>query len=868
MDTFAIIFEEKNGINRINEPVTLGIPFPKGALFNDTMLALRDESTRFLPLQTHVMERWSDQSCKWVLLDFQATVLAHRKVCYTLEWGLGASSLVAAHIVTVTELAETIRVETNIATFLLDRVNLRPFKQVVVDGIELLESHPSRLILTDARGQTWEPRIEKVSVEASGPIRATLFFEGSFRHPRKGGSIAVFFSRIHFFAGRSVVKIEFTIRNPRPAKHSGGLWDLGDPGSIYFEDLSMHAALRGGKGDAFLWTEKATTGLKTAGGPCLEIYQDSSGGENWQSPNHVNRFGKVMNTFRGYRVRAYGISLKGGRAQPTLILSGPEGAIAAAIQSFWQNFPKALEANRSGLTVRLFPVQYTDVFELQGGEQKTHTVYLHFSSQSGRENPIAWVHEPLVPRPEPELYAGSQVFPYMVPEARDPNREYLDLVHRGIEGENNFFQRREIIDEYGWRHFGDLYADHEAAYYSGLKPVISHYNNQYDAIYSFALHYARSGDSRWFELMQDLARHVIDIDIYHTLGDKAAYSGGLFWHTDHYTDAATSTHRTFSRRTMQERGLKDYGGGPCSEHLYTTGLMTYYFLTGDVQGRDAVISLADWVIRMDDGNLTPLRFLSRGATGLASQTASRDYHGPGRGAANSVNALLDAYRLSRNQNYLAKAEELIRRCVHPLDSIDPLALSDAERRWSYLVFLQMLGKYLDCKVEWDQLDNMFHYARESLLHYARWMVEHEVPYSQVMDKVEYPTETWVAQDLRKSNVLEWAALYSSGEEREQFFKRANFFYDNCFDDLKGYATKACMRPLVLLLHYGWMHSYFQLRDILPQGRWHRHRPPEKFARAEVFRSQRQLAEARLRLLSGISGAVMISLLAVLMLLVK
>jgi hypothetical protein len=352
---------------------------------------------------------------------------------------------------------------------------------------------------------------------------------------------------------------------------------------------------------------------------------------------------------------------------------------------------------------------------------------------------------------------------------------------------------------------------------------------------------------------------VTDIDIYHTEEDKAAYNGGLFWHTDHYTDAATSTHRSFSKTTMEERGLKDYGGGPSNEHLYTTGLMTYYFLTGDVQARDAVMGLADWVIRMDNGDLTPFRLVTRAATGLASQTGSREYHGPGRGAGNSINALLDAYRLSGKAEYFDKAEDLIRRCIHPADQIDQLNLLDAERRWSYLAFLQVLGKYLDCKTGWNMSDDMFHYARESLLSYARWMSHHEMPYSQLMDRVEYPTETWVVHDLRKSNIFEWAAKYSVGDERQQFLIKAKFFYENCLSDLIDYTTKTCTRPFVLLLHYGVMHSYFQLRsEALKVESYDGAR---SFPPPQVFKSQRRVIEDRLKLAGG--GAAMISLLIIL-----
>ena len=84
---------------------------------------------------------------------------------------------------------------------------------------------------------------------------------------------------------------------------------------------------------------------------------------------------------------------------------------------------------------------------------------------------------------------------------------------------------------------------------------------------------------------------------------------------------------------------------------------------------------------------------------------------------------------------------IIQRCIHPLDDISRHHFEDIEHRWSYTVFLAALGKYLDLKVAEGELDRQYAYAREALLHYTAWMVEHEVPYKQVLHRVEIPTET-------------------------------------------------------------------------------------------------------------------------------
>jgi hypothetical protein len=399
-----------------------------------------------------------------------------------------------------------------------------------------------------------------------------------------------------------------------------------------------------------------------------------------------------------------------------------------------------------------------------------------------------------------------------------------------------------VIDEYGWRNFGELYADHEAVDVPGL---VSHYNNQYDAVAGFMTRFMQTADHRWWTLGHDLAVHVADIDLYHTDRDRAAYSGGYFWHTQHYQAAGTATHRAYSKRSGTS------GGGPCSEHNYTTGLMLHYFLTGSEKSRAAVIQLATWVIDMDDGRKSRFRWIDRRDTGLASVTRDPDFHGPGRGAGNSINALIDAHRLTGEPRFLDKVEALIARCVHPDD--DPAAIRplDAENRWSYTVFLQALGKYLEYRAERELVDAKFEYARAVLLKYATWMCAHERPYLDTPEQLEYPTETWAAQDIRKAAVFEFAARHTRDEgARASFLARADGFVDYAVTTLLQSRTGRLTRPLVLLLAYGFQRPMTDLTAV---------RTPVvlRFAR-EPFTPLRQRVKRRLALAgAGVSAAAAI-----------
>lgn len=72
---------------RNREPVTCGIPWPKGMLHEPSQFVLVDENQREVPVKARVLDRWSDGSIRRLLLDWQATVNGDTK--YRLEVSSG-----------------------------------------------------------------------------------------------------------------------------------------------------------------------------------------------------------------------------------------------------------------------------------------------------------------------------------------------------------------------------------------------------------------------------------------------------------------------------------------------------------------------------------------------------------------------------------------------------------------------------------------------------------------------------------------------------------------------------------------------------------------------------------------------------------
>ena len=795
----------EGAFRRDGEPITFGVPLPRGWATDAGEVSLTADGCD-APIQTRVLERWDDNSVRWILIDTLANTDDGGAARYELASGAAASPIDSEGL-RVTSGPDGIIVDTGAARFSLRAGTASVFHDVSVAGASLLDPLRSGFIATAADGRPYEVLFDNLSVCDLGALRVEVVAVGTARRSSSRGLPLRVTMRLQFFRHSGIVRSFVTLTNPNPARHPDGYWELGAGGSELLREACVVLAL--GSSDTvsqIVCSPEPGVGPEAVTQP-LEIVQESSGGPNWASPAHRNGSGIVPVRARGYRLSSPGTSRIGTRATPVISLRRENQTLSVAVPQFWENSPKALEVSEDVVSIGLFPRQHRDLHELQGGEQKTHAFTIAFGHDTVTAEPLVWCRAPLVASVEG---AGAGVMPpaRLTVGTSAVQRQYEALVRTAIEGDNSFVRKRELIDEYGWRHFGDLYADHEAVARQDGEPLVSHYNNQYDAIAGFAAQFLWSGDRRWWTLMNELAAHVVDVDLYHTNGDKPAYNNGYFWHTNHYIDAGTATHRAYPR----DSGT--CGGGPSCEHNYTTGLMWHYFLTGSALSRDAVVQLADWVLAMDDGGRTSFGWLDAGPTGLASATYSPDFHGPGRGAANSINALLDGHRVTSDATYLRKAEELVRRCIHPADDQDADGLADPESRWSYTVFLQVLGKYLEYRFERGLVDAEYEHARASLLQYARWMAAHEAPYLDRPERLQFPTETWAAQDIRKAAVFEFAARHAAATaERNAFLERAAFFLDVSVSTVSARPTCALTRPVVLLLAYGFQRPVLDLANI-------------------------------------------------------
>ena len=692
----TIRIEERLGRTRASEPVRVSVPFPRGLIFDSSEVVIRDQHSETLPHQCRVLGSWPDRSIRWLLVDALVSVVANESALLSLRRKTSIEKMAqggATPTLNIAEEADRFVVSTGVGQFSVARDSYGPLRAVLLGSTELLTTVGSKTRLRKADGTECTPVVDCVRVEENGPVRGSILVEGGFAHG--GRRIPLLFkSRLVFFADATCMRVEFQVRNPQAAHHPGGLWNLGDGGSYSFSDLSISLHPCDSVREFQWYTEDPGCAQR---GDVLDfnLYQDSSGGENWDSPNHVDFAGKSTVSFQGFQVTAGStgerrLISEGRRATPCLRVSTGAGWMAATTKDFWQNFPKALRLEGGALSIGVFPSECPAGFELQGGEQKRHIVFLDFGLHD-RESVIPLMQNPLVVSVDPLWIEQSGAISWFAAAEHDRNKVYLNYMHNIVEGPNSFFRKHEVVDEYGWRNFGDLYADHEAIHHRGSKPLVSHYNNQYDFIYGALVQFLRTGDSRWQQLMEDAAStpsiSTFTIPLRIALPTMVDCSGTpTITRMPPPALIEPTAGRTPARSTAEGRAMRTTIAPGC----FTTTISPVI-----QRQRHAVLELANWVIAMDDGSRNLFGLIDSGPTGLASQTVSGDYHGPGRGAGNSINALLDAYQLCSDRRFVLKAEELIQRCIHPADDIQALQLDEPEYRWSYLVFLQVLGKYLE-----------------------------------------------------------------------------------------------------------------------------------------------------------------------------
>ncbi len=499
--------EESAGFTRRAELASGGVILPRGMVADPGSLRVLGISGQPLPAQFETLASWPDGSIKWVLVSFPADCPAGATASFTLtDRALPAPSCPPLR---VTEEPGRVVIETGVLRSVLDREHFDLFGELWLDHdrdgafsaaerVTPAGEPAAGLRLLQDRGRLFDGRqgqVDSLAVESAGPLKAVVMVKGHLGDQDGPGALS-YTARLHFYAGTGFTRVFFTLENRQPTVPlPGAHWVLGQPGAELFEDFSLATRLAFdgpitvsvGDGPRELLDRMV---VRSRGG----IYQESSGGENWFHRAHMNREGDLPLTFRGAKIFLDGKEPHTAlRPDAWLHACDRRFGLAVAVRHFWQNFPKALTADSDGtVRVGLWPEEFPDLHELQGGEIKTHELafFFHTGPQGSTrdENRIATTmgafHHPLAVRAPAEWYLASGFFDDAAPY--DPQRfpDYERYMQGALQGKAaNLAADFETNDEYGWRDFGDTWANNEIDQTRGPhhgRLASSHFNLEYD----------------------------------------------------------------------------------------------------------------------------------------------------------------------------------------------------------------------------------------------------------------------------------------------------------------------------------------------------------------------------------------------------
>ncbi len=211
---------ERSGIDRINEPVTCGVPLPEGWANSADELVLRTNGEA-IPCEFREVAHWPDGSLRWVHLDFQASVEASARLNLSLDKGTQAQFDSRLEVV---EEQGKITVSTGKIKAEVLASGFNVFNSVWLDtgsdgnyDKQLVSTHDRGLVMW-ADGQEYlssSGQNTELTVENQGTMRVVLKAEGDLKSTT-GATGFHFICRLYFFNNSPLVRLAYTFENRGP----------------------------------------------------------------------------------------------------------------------------------------------------------------------------------------------------------------------------------------------------------------------------------------------------------------------------------------------------------------------------------------------------------------------------------------------------------------------------------------------------------------------------------------------------------------------------------------------------------------------------------------------------------------------------
>ena len=557
--------------------VSWGVPWPKGAVQPTTKMRLANAAGA-IDVQTWPLAYWPDGSVKWT---------GH---AITTTAGLtGPLQLTPANVSSergpVTEIktsedADGLLIDTGYLRARLGRQGTDLIRSlttgdriVAQNGKLILQVEDRSLQASDqsVREEAFASRIESVTLEQSGPVRAVVKITGKHQAQTGGRLLLPFVVRLHFFAGSGEIKLTHTFIFDGDA-NKDFIKGLGLSFAVPFKEEihNRHVRFSGDADGIWVQPVRMLPGYRSQTGPQVaDLYDNHLGGE--RIPNLADLSPQTRNAlftvpiWADARLTQVGPNnwtiekrtatpgsswlhvTDGHRARGLAVLADVSGGLAVGVKDFWQKAPSSFEItggaaptgelkvwlwspDASAMDLRRYDevphglsVNYEDWKPGWGtayGVANTHDLTLWAFDQIPSDAQLSAMSRAAAEPPmivcTPEYYHAQQALGrWSLPDRSTPA---LRWVEDQVETFVNYY--RDQVDErswYGFWNFGDIMHNYDFGRHEWRYDVGGWAWANTELMPDMLLWYSflRTGRADLFRMAEAMTRHTSEVDAYH-----------------------------------------------------------------------------------------------------------------------------------------------------------------------------------------------------------------------------------------------------------------------------------------------------------------------------------------------------------------
>ena len=362
--------------------VSFGVPWPRGAVQRGQAFNLSSKEGHALPLQSWTLATWPDGSIKWTGFATVAGPASTGPLRLSTD---GAVSQPAASArVRATDTAveiDTGRLQCRIPNAgddLIDTIAVNG--KVVARGARLvciLQDGPDGGPADAPSRAKYIGRIEKVTLEQSGPVRVVVKIDGRHRAVDGSRKWLPFVVRLYFYAGQDSVRVVHTIIYDG-SQDRDFIRGLGLSVRVPLREEAQNRHVRFSGESSGLWAEPVQPmvgrqgryvsypGAAQGGPRPRDVYPDQIEGKRVPNRDQVSQHGRdlmadwaVWDSFKLVQPNADGFTVLkrtnaqsswlpagAGRRASGLVFAGDvSGGLGVSIRNFWQSYPASLEVD-------------------------------------------------------------------------------------------------------------------------------------------------------------------------------------------------------------------------------------------------------------------------------------------------------------------------------------------------------------------------------------------------------------------------------------------------------------------------------------------------------------------------------------------